>query len=230
MDTVWLNEVNPKQGAAVALQLPGPAAGFHATPAVRSGTIPVTYTIPSVPGAVRGVGLHAERPVGRVEFYYSINGGANWQPARDPSGSHVITATEALRPGVSHVFAWDLDASEFFGQSDDVVLRALAYTQLPGTGITNTYRYTDAVTGFFQQPVVATQTFPFRARGRQVRVVDPDGMPLAGAVVFRLPAGQFAGAQPLRDGAGRADRTDPQGISRAAASCCRVTGWSRCCP
>ena len=54
---------------------------------------------------------------------------------------------------------------------------------------------------------------PFRVRGTQVRVLKtgPNGdEPVVGTAVYRLPTGEFYGAQPL-SGGGEPFRTDPQG-------------------
>ena len=55
----------------------------------------------------------------------------------------------------------------------------------------------------------ASDTFPFRVRGTQVRVME-DGAAVPGALVYRQPAGQ-AQAEPMADRAGQPFKTDGQG-------------------
>ncbi|MGD9101421.1 MAG: hypothetical protein PVF45_13150, partial [Anaerolineae bacterium] len=81
-------------------------------------------------------------------------------------------------------------------------------------GITNTYRYTNSVPGPYQWPYAAATTFPFRVRGTQVRVYSETvapGREMAGAMVYRLPAGQPVAGFPLANAAGRPFRTDHLG-------------------
>jgi hypothetical protein len=79
--------------------------------------------------------------------------------------------------GAPHTFVWDTFASGFFGQSDNVVVRMLAYPAL-SSGPNGT--------PLFQRPYASATTFPFRVRGTQVRVVNPQNVGQPDAVVFRL--------------------------------------------
>ena len=76
-----------------------------------------------------------------------------------------------------HTFAWDTAKSNFFGQSDNVVVRL---TAIP-LGTTGPHGVP-----VFQHPFASSTTLPFRVRGTQVRVVDPQNVPQSGAVVYRL--------------------------------------------
>ncbi|MDX1416632.1 MAG: FG-GAP-like repeat-containing protein, partial [Candidatus Promineifilaceae bacterium] len=163
------------------------SADFYASPEVlASPSIPLTYTLRDP----------QEVPIGRIEVQFSLDGGDNWAPAVPFTGTQTTNlATSAS--GASHVYNWDTFASNFFGQSDNVVIRMIAYTAPPAaaTVLTGTYRYYDGVAGSFQQPFVSDISFPFRVQSTQIKVTDENGNPVEGAVVFRLPAGQVAGAQ-----------------------------------
>ncbi len=82
----------------------------------------------------------------------------------------------------AHVYNWDTFASGFFGQSDHVVFRLKAYpTPFSSTvGITGTFSYPN-LSPAYAYPYVSAATFPFRARGTQVRVIwESSGNPLSG--------------------------------------------------
>ncbi len=111
----------------------------------------------------------------------------------------------------TYVYNWDVFGSGFFGSSDNMVFRLAAY---PGPltttlAMTGTYRYTTTVP-VFQHPYASTTSSPFRVRGTQVRVIS-DTIPVSNAMVYQLPSGQTAGAQPIQDLAGQAFHTDGQG-------------------
>ena len=171
-----------------------PADGF-AVPQIRqSGTIRIKYTLHDpVPGrkwSVRG--------------FYSPDGGGRWRPAYPLTG----TVTAGLAADHSeHVFEWDVLGSGFMGRgfmgrSDDVVFRLEALPSLaprPGSS-----------PGLVQQPRIATRTYPFRVRGHQVRVME-EGAEVSGALVYRVPAGERSGGEPLADRAGIPFKTDANG-------------------
>jgi len=144
-------------------------------PAAASAVITVTYTLSNgVPGQVAD-----------VRGFYSLNGPGFWQPATPFSS----TQTSAL-PSGQHVFAWDAAADGLMGRSDNVVLRLSAAARPSVQANAAVERPSFGAAGAASQP--------FPVRGAQVRVVDQaSGQPAAGALVFRLPAGQVAGAQPL---------------------------------
>ena len=102
---------------------------------------------------------------------------------------------------VLRLFQWDVFASGFFGQSDNVVFRLEAYPSL-----------TSGPNGVpvFQRPYASATTFPFRVRGTQVQVFSGT-QPISNALVYRLLAGQTLRAQPFADSSGRPFRTDGQG-------------------
>lgn len=207
---IYLNKMQRGTGLVnqpprLAISHPGPTANadfFVAPDLLSSPTIPITYTLFDPEGD----------EAGRVAAFYSPDGGGYWLPAVAARGTitqHLSTAPT----GETHTFLWDTFASGFFGQSDNVVVRLLAYSQ-PLTAIqsiSDSYRYTNTVPGPYQWPYASAVTFPLRVRGTQVRVVDQAGQPLAGTLVYRLPAGQFTGAEPMADNAGQPYRTTPGG-------------------
>lgn len=169
-----------------------PNANFVSTPAILdSPQIMIPYTLTDPEGD----------PVRFIRAYYSPDGGGRWIPAVAASGA--ITTNLATSPiGIGHTFVWDTFASGFFGQSDNVVFRIEAYPTLKPQP--------NRVAGSYELPYRATQTFPFRVRGTQVRVMRGD-QPVAGAVVHRLPSGQSRGAKPLADGSGQPFHTNALG-------------------
>ncbi|MCP4994790.1 MAG: hypothetical protein GY934_13565, partial [Gammaproteobacteria bacterium] len=101
-------------------------------------------------------------------------------------------------PAVSHVYTWDTFTSDFFGQSDNVVIRMVAHSQPPSNTITisGTYRYPNTTPGPIQRPYASAQSYPFRVRGTQVQVISGT-KGISGAIVYRLPAGQETGGLAL---------------------------------
>ncbi|MFP4438888.1 MAG: FG-GAP repeat domain-containing protein [Chloroflexaceae bacterium] len=186
--------------AVVLVSRPGstPDAEGFATPRILSEqVIPIRYDL--------------DAPVGMLRAFYSPDGGGRWLAANTPDGTNLVRNPQPDGDG-RYTFAWDTFASGFFGQSDNVVFRLEAYpvAQISSVGLP----------GPFQRPYLAAQTFPFRVRGTQVQVVcegcDGAGTTAAAdALVYRLPAGEVRGAQPIAAGnqAGEVPfRTDPQGF------------------
>lgn len=156
--------------------------------------------------------------VGLVRGWYSLNGGGSWLPAK-PWNPNLVLNLAASPGGTPHTFQWDTDGSGFFGQSDEVIIRLEALPQrkaaTPGS-----YGYPDAVAGPRQWPFGTAATYPFRARGTQVRVFSEDfepGSEAAGARVYRLPSGQDEGAFALSNAAGEPLVTDAEGYLRGHA-------------
>lgn len=112
----------------------------------------------------------------------------------------------------SHVFEWDTFESDFFGQSDNVVFRMIAYSQPLTTtkSLTGSFLYTNSVAGPYQRAIASSTTFPFRVRGSQAQVFDSTG-PVNNALIYRLPADRTNGATPMGSG-GVPFRTDQQGF------------------
>jgi hypothetical protein len=163
-------------------------ANFHATPAVRnSGVVPISYTL-THPGG---------RAFRFVRGFYSPDGGGQWFPAiitgpTTIAKTNSVTLTNASVAGeftYNGVFRWDVPASGFLGQSDNVVFRLEAY---PAYGLPP-----GSTTNSFQRAVVSAQTYPFRVRGTQVQVISGT-TPVSGALVYRLPAGKSVGGAALR--------------------------------
>jgi hypothetical protein len=191
----WMSIVHPDKSAN---------ANFYATSTILQGpTIPITYTLFDT----------ESDPIGRVTAFYSLNGGGQWFEAI--ASSDTITTNLSTSPnGVSHNYEWDTFASGFFGQSDNVVLRFVADSQLP-TGVSvGTYHYINSTPGPFQRPYASATTFPFRVRGTQVRVYTEtiaNGNELPGTIVYRLSAGQNSGAQLIAGSGGQPYVTDNNG-------------------
>ncbi len=179
------------------------AANFYASPQV------ITSTVISIPYRLADRG---SVPVGRVELFYSLDGGDNWAAAQPSAGTQ--TTNLATNPdGIAHEYGWDTFGSDFFGLSDNVTLRMVAYTAPPAAAVgeDGLYRYRNGVADSFARPRLSAVTFPFRVQSTLVRVVDEAGNPLEGAWVYRLPAGQVVGANLMPDTANPLP-TDEQGI------------------
>jgi hypothetical protein len=130
------------------------------------------------------------------------------------AGTGTLEAWSLKSLGGTGVYTWDVFHSGFFGQSDNVVFRLLAYPVVAKSGALGSYRYPNALPGPYQWPYAAATTFPFRVRGTQVRVYSgtvAPGHEVADALVYRLPAGQSTGGFPMSDHAGRPFRTDGNG-------------------
>ncbi|MGB0383849.1 MAG: FG-GAP repeat domain-containing protein [Ardenticatenaceae bacterium] len=177
------------QGPAIQISTPHAPANFYALPEIQEGVIPITYTLSHPAGA----------PMGKVQAFYSPDGGGRWFEAL--ATSDTITSN-LVSKGEQHVYHWDVLASGFFGQSDNVVFRLEALPNLkPITG---------TIAGPFQRPLVSTQTYSFRVRGSQVRVLSGT-LPVEGGLLYRLPAGQTTGGELIADHASQPFRTDGQG-------------------
>jgi len=103
---------------------------------------------------------------------------------------------------VTNVYSWNITASGFYGQSDNVVFRLEAVP-----AITNT---ANSIPGPYLYGTYASSTFPFRVRGTQVLVISST-TPISNAIVYRLPYTQTIGALPMADLAGNPYHTDGQG-------------------
>ena len=89
---------------------------------------------------------------------------------------------------MAHTFNWDTFASGFFGQSDNVRFRIIAY---PGASVSP-----NGAVGPYHRPYVSATTFPFRARGTQVL---RDGCPerrQARRIAVRHPIGNHSDSHP----------------------------------
>ena len=172
---------------------PGADADFFSASAIRSGLIPITYTLAHPQSA----------PVKAIRAWYSLDGGGQWLPAVPASGV-ITTNLGTTNNGANYTFTWDVAASGFFGQSDNVVFRIEAIPAIV-TGVRN------ATPGPYLYGAYASQTFPFRVRGTQVRVLDGAGRAVPNALVYRLPAGQDRGAE-LMGSAAAPFRTDSAGL------------------
>src|SRR5690606_16363846 len=119
--------------------------GAYASPAILSSRIiTLTYTLAD----------RENDPVRFIRAFYSTNGGGHWLPAVPTTGTQT-TNLATSNTNTRYTFGWDTFASNFFGQSDNVVVRIEAYTA---------QRLTGAAPGPLQRTYSASQTYPFRAR------------------------------------------------------------------
>jgi hypothetical protein len=178
----------------VRITRPGrtPEANLYATAEILSQmVIPFTYTL-TAPQATT---------VSTIRASYSPDGGGKWLPAIAASGT-ITTNLSATPTGATHVFRWDTFVSGLFGQSDNVVLRIEAIPAI--------VTHANQIPGPYLYGRYATQSFPFRVRGTQIRVLNGN-QPAGNALVYQLPAGQPNGAEIIADNTGDAFRTDGQG-------------------
>jgi hypothetical protein len=153
------------------------SSNYYAMPAIREGIIPINYWL-----------YHPKsRSVGRVRLYYSVNGGGEWQeavPTTTTALSDLTTAPYPIRSAANrHTFYWDVNASGFYGQSDNVIVRLVAIPSLKPTP--------NEMAGPFQQPSATTQSYPFRVRGNTVRVASDASASVDNIVLYHIPANQL---------------------------------------
>ncbi|MCB0035212.1 MAG: VCBS repeat-containing protein, partial [Anaerolineales bacterium] len=207
--------VGEAEAVAIGLQLVeqpsslAPAADY-AAPTIRDGLLPISYTLYHPLG----------QPYGYVRGFYSLDGGDNWLPAVPTTATQRFNLSSTPYPTptatANHLFIWDTVASGVFGQSDNVVFRLEAYPKTAPAAL-GTYSYANDIAGPYQRPFIATQTYPFRLRGQQVRVLSAT-VPISNALVYRLPDGQSVGGQPLQDGQATPFRTDAFGYLQGRAT------------
>ncbi|MBN1148666.1 MAG: VCBS repeat-containing protein, partial [Anaerolineales bacterium] len=187
-DSTHLPEAIP----VVYIHQPGIYANYYATPFIwENQFIPISYTL-----------SHSlSNPVKLIRAFYSLDGGGRWLPAI-PTPATPIANLVTSPEGAEYLYNWDVFGSGFFGQSDNVVFRIEAVPAVINNPI--------QPPGFYRYSSYATQTYPFRVRGTQVRVIS-DTVPVPGALVYCLPAGQESGASLFSDLAGEPYRTDGQG-------------------
>ncbi len=167
-------------------------ANFFALPGIRSdGTIPILYTL-----------FDENQDVWTVRGFYSLNGGGDWQPAEPTADTQVAGLAGSAWPGgTTYTFTWDVFGSGMFGSSDQVVFRLIA---MPDPSA-----FPDGVPGPYERPFVSAQTYPFRVRGAQVKVLY-QGQPVASALVYRVPVNRHSGTA-LMDSSNTPYRTDASG-------------------
>jgi hypothetical protein len=178
----------PDTPTHVRLVTPGSdrAGLFHSATILQGPAVTITYSL---------VDPESD-PIHYVEAYYSVDGGAHWQPAVAAAGT-LTTGLAASPAGTEHIFIWDIYASGFQGASDNTVFRIDAYQGLTGSGP-------------FLTPFRTVRSGPFRLRGSQVRVMSGT-LPVENGIVYRLPAGSSGDFEPYRDLGGRILRTGPSG-------------------
>ena len=132
------------------------------------------------PSAILSASLTAG-PCAYIRAYYSPDGGGKWLPAVAASGT--ITTNLATSPtGINYIYNWDVFASGFFGQSDNVVFRIVAVPDL--------------------RPADELRARPVSLRPQRVRHLPVPrarhagarawrtAQPVRGALVYRQPAGE----------------------------------------
>lgn len=173
-------------------------ADFFANPVIREGeTVPISYTL-----------YHPDsQPARFVRAYFSLDGGGQWFEALPSTGSQTTNLASLPYPTQSvanqHVFEWDIIKSGFFGQSDNVIFRIEAFYDAISPNISSpsgTYLYTNQSAPDMVQTPPTSNSFPFRARGNQIRVLDQFGNNgIQNAIVYQLPNGQLTGGEPIAD-------------------------------
>lgn len=165
---------------------PAYAAGsfFASATVLESPTIPITYTLYDPEGDA----AHS------VQAYYSLDGGHSWKTAVATTDT-ITTSLAASSSGISHLFNWDVYASNMFGTNDSVIFRIDVHQS--STALSN-------------YSVRSAQTMPFRLRGSQIRVMDVT-LPVTDAIVMRQPAGQSGNFEPYQDNFGQPFHTNPAG-------------------
>ncbi|MBN1919699.1 MAG: hypothetical protein JW892_00520, partial [Anaerolineae bacterium] len=141
-----------------------------------------------------------------LALYYRFNETATTiYPLLDssPNRNH-SSVWAAIRSSASldYVYRWDVLGGGFLGQSDNVIFRLVAQ---PGVTAPP-----NGIPGPYQRPEVGASTPPLRVRGSQVRVLH-DGAPVAGALVYHIPAGTGQGATPYMDLTGQPYQTNLSG-------------------
>ncbi|HZU87106.1 MAG TPA: VCBS repeat-containing protein, partial [Anaerolineaceae bacterium] len=175
----------PDNAPYISLNRPGltpQADGYSTAQIIEASQVSFNYTL---------YDLQSQK-VSRVAAYFSPDGGGKWYPALPAAGVPVINLA-ASPDGTTHTYTWDTAASGFFGKSDRVVLRMLAFS----TTYPMPWSYSSAV------------TYPFRMRGMQVRVMQ-GATPIQGAMVLRR-SGSSASYEYILDGAGNPQRTNANG-------------------
>ncbi|NTU85256.1 MAG: hypothetical protein HGA45_38860, partial [Chloroflexales bacterium] len=124
-----------------------------------------------------------------------------WRPALPAAGAQ-SSDLAASPTGTAHTFLWDTYGSGIMGRHDNVVIRVSALPDLRTPA--------GRAPGPFLYGAFAAGTNPLRVRGSQVRVLR-DGQPVAGALVYRTPAGQSTALEPYASLDGQPFRTDTQG-------------------
>ena len=166
-----------------------PADGYAVAGIRQSGTIPITYY------------LHDEESstFAQVRAFYSLDGGGKWYPAiptGDTQTTNLASRPFPTRTGANtHLFKWDVAASGFFGQSDNVVVRIEA--------IPSVRPVANAIPRPQLYGKIGSQTYPFRVRGTQVRVYSETVTPanvVSGAILYQLPSTQTGVASPIGRG------------------------------
>jgi len=138
--------------------------------------------------------------LGHVMLQYSSNRGGTWHLAANIAAPDKLTSTPYPQRDETntHIIEWDTFNSGFFGQSDDVVLRLVAYQNRDTPAVAGTYKYYNNVAGSYRWPYVATTSFPFRVGATQVKVYENEttlGSEAAGASVYRLIKGLTSEAE-----------------------------------
>ena len=187
---------SPAAIPTVRITRPGrtPGADFYSTAEVLAGpTIPFSYTL-AHPRSL---------PVGAIRGEYSLDGGGNWNNAT-PTTNTLTTTLSTSPTGTLHSYTWDMLKDGVFGLNDNVIFRLVALPDLRPSP--------NQTPAPYQYSAYAANTFPFRVRGNQVRVLKTDGTAAEGALVYRLTTNQSESGDPYDDDSHTPFLTDKQGF------------------
>ncbi|MCA9996866.1 MAG: VCBS repeat-containing protein, partial [Anaerolineales bacterium] len=158
--------------------------GHFASEIIEGPIIPFTYSLFD----------DESDPLLNLKVFFSTDGGGNWQPATPTTDTVTYNLGTAPFPNKTttntHLFKWDTFADGLFGQYDNLSLRFVAYPQL-SSEISATVAYTNATPQYIW-PYQSTTVSNLRIRGTSIRVLS-DTMPVANAIVHRIPNNQSAG-------------------------------------
>lgn len=116
--------------------------------------------------------------------------------------------------GADHMFYWDTFKSSFFGESENVIFRIVAFPQVLADGQLEkgTVRYTNQTADNLPWSYSGASSLPFRARGVQIRVVSgEDNEGIENALVFYRSISNTLEANLLTDANGIPVRTNANG-------------------
>ncbi|MEM7802877.1 MAG: FG-GAP-like repeat-containing protein, partial [Chloroflexota bacterium] len=138
-----------------------------------------------------------------TKAYFKFPGSGGWIEALPTDG----TTVDGLRNGV-HAFVWDVNQSDFFGSSQEVLFQIEAIpSTLPESGF---------IAGDFEYPVIIAETGPLRVQGSQLQVLfqssPTETIPVDNALIFKREAGSGDQSRLISDAQGIPYRTDIEGL------------------
>ncbi len=182
-NSLHINMAGVNSPTRIAIRRPGftaNAGGYSSAEVLTDQTIAIRYTLYDAEGD----------SVPRIFPEFSPTGGGQWFPATEAVGGDGVSNLSASPQGVEHTFLWHV--AENMTKSDNVVFRLRAQP-----GYTHSPIYWSAP---------AAQSPPFRvAPPWYIRVVDEQGNPVSGAVVY-------ADGQPITSAYAQRTTTDRAGL------------------